>query len=109
MTMQRALAVHPMTDRDHEVVERLADWSEDSPAEAAACARRMCEGDKEGWEIPSWKDSLRRILVNTLSSSSEVALQGRSLIGYLASRGFTDFRDITANQGQQSDEGVQPT
>ncbi len=63
----------------------------------------MCVGDEEGWDIPTWKDSLRRILVNVLNSGNGLALEGRALISYLASRGFIDFCEMAGGKSQQSD------
>ena len=93
--LRAALELYPKTEMDHEVVERLATRSNDSPMEAVMCARRMCEGDQEGWMIPMWNESLRQILMNALNSGDALARQSaRALVSYLASIGFTDFRDL---------------
>ena len=42
------------------------------------CARRMCEGDEEGWLIPSWADDLRQILSNALSGGDAEAREAAS-------------------------------
>ena len=94
-----ALSVHPRTDLGHDVLKRVAAMSGAAPLTAVRCARLMCHGDIEGWEIPMWKSSLNQILANAISGADvEAQDEGRSLISYLVSRGYINFRDAAGGQ-----------
>ena len=59
----------------------------------------MIEGDKEGWNIHSWKDDARKILSNALKSKDKEARGfAIDLVNRLGARGFyEEFRDLLKN------------
>ena len=58
----------------------------------------MVEGDKKGWNIPSWKDGARKILSIALKSEDESARSSAfDLINRLGARGHLEFRDLLSD------------
>ena len=80
---------------DYHVVERLVVLAETMPLEAVQCLTLMVQGDKEGWEIGSWRDDSRKILAIAIASGNSAARQAAiALVNRLAARGMPDYKDL---------------
>jgi hypothetical protein len=90
-----ALTLVQKTQPDYHVVERLVDLAETMPLEAVACLTLMIQGDKEGWELETWRDDSRKILATAIASGNQAARQAaRELVNRLAARGMPDYSDL---------------
>lgn len=62
---------------------------------AVECLAMMVDGDKEGWRIRYWGDSVRQIMVAARRSGDAATQQyAVALINRLGSRGFLEFQDL---------------
>jgi hypothetical protein len=73
------------------VIEHLARTVITHPLESVECLRRIAEGDRVGWNLYGSKDQIRKILQVGLDHP-EVREIAESVIHYLGSRGFHDYR-----------------
>jgi len=90
-----ALVLVLKAEPDYHVVERLVALAETMPLEAVQCLTLMVQGDKEGWEIGSWRDDSRKILAIAIASGNSVARQAAiALVNRLAARGMPDYKDL---------------
>lgn len=90
-----ALSLVQKTEPDYHVVERLVALAETMPLEAVQCLALMVQGDKEGWEIGSWRDDSRKILAIAIASGNSAATQATiALVNRLAARGMPDYKDL---------------
>ena len=90
-----ALVLALKAEPDYHVVERLVALAETMPLEAVQCLALMVQGDKEGWEIGSWRDDSRKILAIAITSGNSAARQAAiALVNRLAARGMPDYRDL---------------
>ncbi len=89
------LSVIQKAEPDHLVVERLVALAATMPLEAVQCLTMMVQGDKEGWNIRSWRNDSRKILATAISSGNSSATQAAiELVNRLAARGMPDYKDI---------------
>jgi len=90
-----ALVLVPKAEPDYHIVERLVALAETMPLEAIQCLSLMVQGDKEGWEIGSWRDDSRKILAIAIASGNPAATQAVfDLVNRLAARGMPDYKDL---------------
>lgn len=90
-----ALVLVLKAEPDYHVVERLVALTETMPHEAVKCLTLMVQGDKEGWEIGSWRDDSRKILAIAIASGNSAARQAAiALVNRLAARGMPDYKDL---------------
>ena len=90
-----ALVLVLKAEPDYHVVERLVALAETMPLEAVQCLALMVQGDKEGWEIGSWRDDSRKILAIAITSGNSAARQAAiALVNRLAARGMPDYKDL---------------
>lgn len=90
-----ALVLVLKAEPDYHVVERLVALAETMPLEAVQCLTLMVQGDKEGWEIGSWRDDSRKILAIAIASGNSAARQAAiALVNRLAARGMPDYKDL---------------
>jgi hypothetical protein len=93
--LKEALRLSGETEPYELVLERLATLSTTTPVDAVECLRLIMEGDKEGWNIRTWREPKRTILDTALKSGDPTAQQlAESLIHRLGARGYWDFRDL---------------
>lgn len=93
--LHTALSLIHTTAPDYHVVEQLVVLAPTFPLEAVQCLALMVEGDREGWEIRTWRDDSRKILMTVLSSSNSAATQAAiELVNRLAARGMPDYKDL---------------
>ncbi|HDD52504.1 MAG TPA: hypothetical protein ENF32_00330 [Thermosulfidibacter takaii] len=88
-----ALHIARKAELDHMVVEKLSEVAVEYPLKAMQCLKLMVEGDYEGWNIYTWREHLRKILGVALQNPS-VREEAESVINYLGSRGYLEFRDL---------------
>lgn len=90
-----ALVLVLKAEPDYHVVERLVTVAETMPLEAVQCLTLMVQGDKEGWEIGSWRDDSRKILAIAITSGNSASRQAAiDLVNRLAARGMPDYKDL---------------
>ena len=90
-----ALTLVQKTQPDYHVVERLVALAETMPLEAVQCLTLLIEGDKDGWELETWRGDSRKILETALASGNQTAVQAaRDLVNRLAARGMPDYGDL---------------
>lgn len=83
------------TEPDYHVVQRLAALAGTFPLEAVQCLTLMVQGDKEVWDIESWRDDSRKILAIALAGGDSAARQAAiDLVNRLAARGMPDYKDL---------------
>jgi len=93
--LKEALRLSGKTEPYELVLERLARLSTRIPVDVMECLRLIVEGDKEGWNIRTWREPKRTILETALRSRDPIARQrAESLIHRLGARGYWDFRDL---------------
>ena len=93
--LHATLILFQKTEPDYLVVERLVALAHTMPLEAVQCLALMVQGDKEGWEIGSWRDDSRKILATAISSDNSAAAQAAiELVNRLAARGMPDYKDL---------------
>lgn len=93
--LRNALEVSGATSPDHKVVEHLARLAPAHPRIAIECLAMMVDGDKEGWRIRYWGNSVRSILAAARQSEDAATQQyAVALINRLGSRGFLEFQDL---------------
>jgi len=97
--LRDALSLVGRSEPDHLVLERLVTISKDLPGICAECVRMLVEGAKEQWTVYMWRDELRSILQNVMSSTSSSAREvAERVINLLAARGYPEFRDILTSR-----------
>jgi hypothetical protein len=96
--MSQLLAVLSLAQKaepDYLVVERLVTLAATMPIEAVQCLTMMVQGDKESWNIQTWRDDSRKILATAISSCNSAARQAAiELVNRLAARGMSDYKDV---------------
>ena len=93
--LYRSLQIVRETDRDHLVIEKLALIAPEFLKESIQCLELLIKGDKNGWKIDLWRESVRTILTTALRSGDPDAKRlAEELVNYLMSQGRFDFRDI---------------
>jgi hypothetical protein len=79
----------------HLVVEQLAKLSKTTPGECAECLSLLTAGLEDVFEIYGWDAQARTVLTEAISSGDATArATAVTMINRLASRGFTNFRDL---------------
>jgi hypothetical protein len=79
----------------HLVVEQLANLSKTMPGECAECLSLLTAGLEDVFEIYGWDAQARTVLTTAISSGDATAKSTAvTMINRLASRGFTNFRDL---------------
>lgn len=66
--LKEALRLSGKTEPYELVLERLARLSTRMPVDVVECLRLIVEGDKEGWNIRTWREPKRTILETVLKS-----------------------------------------
>ena len=93
--LESSLKISGKVDFDHQVVERLADWSQEFPAKIVRCLSLMVDGAREDWRIHHWSRHITLVLSAALGSSDEETKKiARAMINRLATRGFLDFAPL---------------
>jgi hypothetical protein len=92
--LERFVRVAPVPEPEHEVMERLAAISGADIARATTIVDAMVRGDKEGWRIGRWRDSVKKILGDARSMGGEPREKAERLIDYLGRRGYTEFGEL---------------
>jgi len=84
---------------EHLVIQRLAILASDMPVQTIECVRLLCEGDKEGWMIQTWDESIRTVLTTGMQSAEVSAQEAAvALINILSTRGHLSFRDLLGSE-----------
>lgn len=92
--LERVLRAVRDIDRDHTVIERLAELANDWPHETVRVAHLMVEFDA-GWGPSGWETELEKILGAALASANpEARKEALSLIDLLGRKGFLSFREL---------------
>lgn len=79
----------------HLVVEQLAKLSKSTPGECVECLSLLTGGLEDVFEIYGWDAQARTVLTEAISSGDATAkATAVTTINRLASRGFTNFRDL---------------
>jgi len=91
-----AIKIARKVDPDHMVVKELAKIMETYPLEAVKSLKIIVEGDSDGWGIYGWRQYARNILAIALQNVT-AKQEAESLIQYLGSRGYLEFRDLLFN------------
>jgi hypothetical protein len=92
--LERVLRAVRDIDRDHTVMERLAELAKDWPHETVRVAHLMVEFDA-GWGPSGWEGELEQVLSAALASANpEARKEALSLIDLLGRKGFLSFREL---------------
>lgn len=75
----------------HLVLERLAALVSSMPVEVMECVRLLIEGDKHGWEVSIWRDSLEQILRGGLQGGGSAQRAATEVVNLLGARGYRDI------------------
>lgn len=89
----RALKISGKIENDRKVMEYLVEQASEYPEESVQCLQLMAEGDLQGWRIYHWQEQAKNLLSIVLQKSEDRE-QAASLVNYLGSRGFREFRDL---------------
>jgi hypothetical protein len=90
-----ALKISGKMEISESVVERLASFAQPMPYETVKCLELLVKGDRDGWDIDMWRGHARIILASALQSGNkEASATAESLIHYLGSLGYLEFRDL---------------
>ena len=90
--LEKVLHITGEIEYDHGVIERLASLSGKYPLQTVGLVEIMIEGEKKGWGILLWTESIRAVLQKALSSKDADAYKAaEALINRLAARGYPDF------------------
>ena len=79
---------------DHVVAERLADLSEEHPADTARLLKAQLQAGVRNWFVAGARDSIRKILVTALAAGDGAEEQARGTIHVLLSRGHSDYEEL---------------
>jgi hypothetical protein len=90
-----ALKISGKMEISESVIEKLAAFAKPMPYETVKCLDLLVKGDWDGWDIDMWRGHARIILASALQSGNkEVSATAESLIHYLGSLGYLEFRDL---------------
>lgn len=90
--LREALSIAGKVEQDHKVVKKLVDFVEVMPKETVECLQFIVKGDREGWRTHGFRDEAKLILAKALKTEASIAAE--SVIHYLGSRGYMDFRGL---------------
>ena len=79
---------------DHVVAERLADLSDEHPADSASLLKAQLQAGVRNWFVAGARDSIRKILVIALAAGGDAEAHARETIHVLLSRGHSDYEDL---------------
>ena len=92
--LERVLRAVRDLDRDHTVMERLAELANEWPHETVRVAHLIVEFDV-GWGPSGWEGELEQILKVALTGGNpEARKEALSLIDLLGRKGFLSFREL---------------
>ena len=92
--LERVLRAVRDIDRDHTVMERLAELANEWPHETVRVAHLMVEFDA-GWGPSGWESELEQVLSAALACGNpEARKEALSLIDLLGRKGFLSFREL---------------
>jgi len=86
--------IDPTPEPDHSIAERLAGISSVDIVKSVHILRQMVYGDKEGWRIYGWRDSLKPILERAISVPGAARQEAEQLIDYLGRRGYNELGEL---------------
>jgi hypothetical protein len=82
----------PKPEPDNEIIEQLAKiTSEDTVVKIVRILETMIKGDREGWRISMWRDTVKSILEKAMQAGGEARNTAERIINYLGRRGYTDL------------------
>jgi hypothetical protein len=83
--------------------ERLAQIASSFPLATVECIGHMVRGDKEGWGVQMWTDSVKIILATALASADPEASEAARLLTHeLGTRGYWQFRELLNGESAPS-------
>jgi hypothetical protein len=89
--LEAFLEVVPVPEPDHAVTERLAEIASVDVPGAVRIIDKMIHGDRQGWQIHSWRDSARKVLGLGLEAGGDARRLAEGTLDYLGRRGYPDF------------------
>ncbi|MCX7047282.1 MAG: hypothetical protein NTX50_17570 [Candidatus Sumerlaeota bacterium] len=104
--LQAVLEIASWAERNHLVVERLAELSNEFPGQAVKCLSMMVEGSqkRERWHIGAWRDEMRTILSTAIRiGAPDIRDSAIALVHQLGSLGFLQFRDLLPSKDAKED------
>lgn len=84
---------------DHSIAEQLAMVGHADIVRAVRILDRMVRGDREGWRIHGWLESVKAILEMAMNAGGDARTQAEQVINYLGRRGHTEFGDLLHIRG----------
>jgi hypothetical protein len=88
----RITAIQPLVNPEDDTMRKLSELANEHPAKAVSCADRMVRGDREGWRLYGWRDTLLSLLKAVLASDDAAARSmAMKLIDHLGRRGFLEY------------------
>ena len=93
-TLGTLLEVGVPIQPDHMVAERLADLSDEHPADSARLLKTQLQAGVRNWFVAGARDSIRKILVTALAAGGDAEAQARETVHVLLSRGHSDYEDL---------------
>ena len=104
LQLKEVLVLSGWVEPDNLVVEQLAVLAEDAPIVAVECLSLLFDGDKKGWGMIGWRESVRTLLSQAIRSNDEPArLTAASFIHRLATRGHLEFGELLPKNKQGED------
>jgi hypothetical protein len=99
LQLKEVLALSGWVEADNLVVEQLAALAGIAPLVAVECLSLLSDGDKKGWGMIGWRESVRPLLSQAIRSANETARQAAiSFIHRLGARGHLEFADLLSNK-----------
>ena len=93
--LQSALRLAGSIEVGHLVIKRLEELVAVHPTSVLGALELMVKGDREGWGLMSWKDSVREILRSALANpDDQVRRRAVDLTQELGAKGYRDFRSL---------------
>lgn len=92
--LEQFVRVVPIPEPDHDVMEQLARCAESHLAPSVRILDRMVRGDREGWRVDEWSDSVRKILALAMNADQGSRNISTELINYLGRHGYVKFGDL---------------
>jgi len=88
------VGVVPAPEPDHIIMEQLERTASADIQTTANILDQLVHGDREGWRIHGWIESIWQILKLAIDAGGSSRHQAIKIIDYLGRRGYTSFGDL---------------
>lgn len=89
--LEEFVSAVPRTHAARDILKRLADICGNDPCRSARIVGILVRGDRENWNIRSWKEHALVILSKALEAGGDAASEAETVVDVLGRRGFSEF------------------